>query len=165
MLECDNAFWRFSLKVYGAPGVAAECLELQETLGVDVNVLLFCAWVGAQGRLLNDDAMTAVETGVRGWHDAAVRPLRAVRQGMKSMPEMAHADVAALRKDVAAVELRAEQIEQAMLFAALPALGPLDAAAQATAVPANIGAQLRRRGALYTTPERLISEASRYRAE
>jgi uncharacterized protein (TIGR02444 family) len=48
MLDTGNPFWRFSLAVYKAPGVAAECLALQETLGNDVKVLLFCAFLGAQ---------------------------------------------------------------------------------------------------------------------
>ena len=43
----DNAFWKFSLAVYATPGVAGECLAVQESLGVDVNVLLFCAWLAA----------------------------------------------------------------------------------------------------------------------
>jgi hypothetical protein len=93
-----------------------------------------------------------------------VRPLRAVRQRMKTLHEMAHDDVAALRKDVAAAELRAEQIEQAMLHAALPAVGTLAAAAQAQAVPANVDAYLQRKAASYDAPARLIAEASGYRA-
>jgi uncharacterized protein (TIGR02444 family) len=46
----DNDFWRFSLSVYAAPGVADECLALQDTRGVDVNLLLFCAWLGGARR-------------------------------------------------------------------------------------------------------------------
>lgn len=51
-LEFDNALWRFSLAVYAAPGVAEECLALQETSNIGVNLLLFCAWVGAGRRAL-----------------------------------------------------------------------------------------------------------------
>ena len=51
-MPLDNAFWKFSLAVYAAPGVPEECLAVQERYGVDVNVLLFCAWLafGAQSR-------------------------------------------------------------------------------------------------------------------
>ena len=50
-------------------------------------------------------------------------PLRAARRGIKTLAEAADDDVAALRKDVAALELRAEQIEQAMLYRMAPTLG------------------------------------------
>ena len=39
-LQYDNEFWRFSLAVYKPPDVAAECLALQEAVGLDVNLYL-----------------------------------------------------------------------------------------------------------------------------
>ena len=60
--------------------------------------------------------MAAIEALVQPWRDTAIAPLRAARRGIKTLPEMADDDVAALRKDVAALELRAEQIEHAMLY-------------------------------------------------
>lgn len=117
LLQLDNPFWHFSQKVYAAPGVAAECLALQRDLSIDVNVLLFCAWLGAGRRIsLDAAAMASVDDAVGSWHNTAVCPLRTVRENIKTLPEMAHEDVMALRKQVAASELRAEQIEQAMLF-------------------------------------------------
>jgi uncharacterized protein (TIGR02444 family) len=113
------------LKVYAAPGVAAECLALQRALSIDVNVLLLCAWIGAAKRVALDAAeFASINDAVGPWHDTAVRPLRAVRENIKTLPEMTHDDVQALRKQVAASELRAEQIEQALLHSwaeALPA--------------------------------------------
>jgi uncharacterized protein (TIGR02444 family) len=116
LLQLDNPFWQFSLKVYAAPGVAAECLALQRALSIDVNVLLFCAWIGAVRRVpLDLTSIGSIQDAVGSWHDTAVRPLRAVRESIKTLPEMAHDEVQALRKQVAASELRAEQIEQALL--------------------------------------------------
>ena len=43
----DTPLWAFSLAVYGGDGVAEECLDLQERLGLDVNILLFAAFLGA----------------------------------------------------------------------------------------------------------------------
>ena len=67
------------------------------------------------GTLLGGDDLAAIEALVQPWRDTAIPPLRAARRGIKTLPEMADADVAALRNDVAALELRAEQIEHAML--------------------------------------------------
>ena len=40
-----SPFWRFSLRLYRAPGVGDACIALQETSGVDVNLLLFLLWL------------------------------------------------------------------------------------------------------------------------
>jgi uncharacterized protein (TIGR02444 family) len=108
----DHAFWKFSIAVYAAPGVAAECLALQERYGLDVNVLLFCAWLGSRKIGLTADELASVEAVVKAWHDSVVRPLRSVRQYLKGMPEAER-----LRGRVKAEELDAEKSEQAMLFA------------------------------------------------
>ncbi len=117
MLERDNAFWQFSIAVYAAPGVEAECLALQRAWNIDVNQLLFCAWIGSAANIiLSKKHLNAIAARVRVWHEKAVRPMRAARQSLKTMPEMEQDAVNELRKDIAKIELRAEQIEQALLF-------------------------------------------------
>lgn len=150
-LPRDNAFWQFSLKVYAAPGVAVECLALQDALGIDVNLLLFFAWLGAAHRT----ALTQAEVGraqglVQPWHDQAVRPLRAVRRQLK---EFTSPDCEAFRTRVKGLELEAEQMEQAMLFIhaleAWPAIGTAD---PREAVAANINIYLQSQPAAGAVP-------------
>ncbi|MCF8477413.1 MAG: TIGR02444 family protein [Pseudolabrys sp.] len=117
MLNCDNPFWHFSLAVYDKPDVAGECLDLQSQLNVDVNALLFCAWLGNAHRIkLTGEQLAAIDAHVLDWHRTVVRSLRTVRQAVKPMPAMADDAVKHLRREIVGVELRAEQIEQAMLF-------------------------------------------------
>ena len=140
-LDVDNPFWRFSLAVYGEPGVAEECLAAQAALDIDVNILLFCAWMGAAERVLLDaPQIAAVTRGVEEWHKTVVRPLRAVRQRLKALPAIQHPPVEALRKQVAGDELRAEQIEQAFLFAQADLMsGPHGDLPLEEIVAANVG--------------------------
>jgi len=117
MPQCDNPFWRFSLAVYAAPGVASECLALQDGQGIDVNVLLFCAWLGAIKRFVVLPADIEEFRGeVQQWRDTVITPLRAVRRDVKAIPDSTENDVSTFRQDLAALELRAEQIEQAILY-------------------------------------------------
>jgi uncharacterized protein (TIGR02444 family) len=154
VLELDNPFWRFSLAVYAAPGVADECLALQDTRGVDVNLLLFCVWLGARKVVVTANGLATVEAAARPWREAAVQPLRAARRGIKALAEAEHSDIAALRKDVAALELRAEQIQQAMFYRMAP--GTVDATLSAEqVVRRNLSALL---GPDVATP-RLIAAA------
>ena len=145
-LEIDNAFWRFSLRVYGVPGVAAECLELQDKLGLDVNVVLFAAWLGAErGKVLDPSDLDCIEQALAGWSGDVVRPLRSVRQTLKTLPEIAEPEVQALRKRIAETELFCEQIEQAFLFRLAGEIGH-PASSSAGAARMNIELLLDRRG-------------------
>ena len=75
----DHPFWDFSFDVYMSEGVGAACLELQDAHELDVNILLFCIWVGASGRgSLTTDQMSTVTGAVADWHHEVVRALRTV---------------------------------------------------------------------------------------
>ena len=113
-LQYDNEFWRFSLAVYAEAGVAQECLALQEALGLDVNVLLFCAWCGTRAIALSRAEIGAALGAASDWHENVVRPLRGVRQHIKTLHRD---DFEKFRTKVKGIELEAEQIEQAILFA------------------------------------------------
>jgi uncharacterized protein (TIGR02444 family) len=117
-LELDNPFWCFSLAVYGSAGVSEACLAVQDELRGDVNLLLFCAWLGAARGVRLDEAMIAtLEQRIAAWNEAATHPLRTARRAIKTLPESLDPAVADLRKDAATLELRAEQIAQALLYA------------------------------------------------
>jgi uncharacterized protein (TIGR02444 family) len=113
-LQYDNEFWRFSLAAYGHDDVAEECLRLQQSLGIDINLLLFCAWLGTRGIALSKAEIEAASSAVTAWHENVVRPLRGARQYIKKLERT---DLESYRTKVKGMELDAEQIEQAMLFA------------------------------------------------
>lgn len=151
----DADFWTFSLSVYAAPGVQAECLDLQDRYGVDVNVLLFCAYAGARHRaVLSGADLKQTADLVAGWQQDVVVKLREARRALKPFatePSPIDASAAALREQVKVFELEAERIEQTMLqtwgaerSAAWPRAEP------SVAVTTNIGALL----GMYGTPER-----------
>jgi uncharacterized protein (TIGR02444 family) len=117
LLPLDNPFWQFSLRVYAVPAAAAECLELQRLLAINVNLLLFCSWIAVSRRVgLGAVDIRSIEGEIDGWHTVAVLPLRKIREQIKLLPEMQHQEVQAFRRQVLADELQAEQIEQALIF-------------------------------------------------
>ena len=82
-----HPFWNFSLEIYAADGVSGACLDLQERRGCDVNVLLFCCWLGASGRpTLSADRLRAILAESTPWQARVVGPLREVRRLLKDMP-------------------------------------------------------------------------------
>jgi uncharacterized protein (TIGR02444 family) len=148
----DNPFWAFSLKVYGAPGVADECLALQERFGLDVNLLLFAAYMGAaEGGTLDRGDIAAAAGAVEAWHNETVRALRGVRRALKPPSLDARnplrAQAGLLRTQVKAAELAAEQIEQAMLWQRRAQLAERGRGDPRAALAANIDAVLTHYGA------------------
>jgi uncharacterized protein (TIGR02444 family) len=113
-----HPFWNFSLETYAAEGVAEACLDLQERRGCDVNVLLFCCWLGVSGRpTLTAERLTAILKVSNVWQAEIVRPLRQVRRLLKDKPwtETLPETVDAARRRVADAELAAEHAEQLKL--------------------------------------------------
>ena len=114
-----NPFWDFSIALYRRPGVGDACIALQDRHGIDVNLLLYFAWLGfAQGRKLEGDEVAGLVTSAAAWHDGVVRPLRALRTAMKGDAKGAPPALAErLRGQIKSAELNAERIEQRMLYA------------------------------------------------
>ncbi len=117
----DHPFWDFSLAVYGAPGVPAACLDLQDAHQLDVNILLYCLYLGGSGRAaLSEDEMATVTGAVAAWHADVVRGLRAVRQLLKGgLPPAPETLSEPLRAEVQRLEIDFEHVEQLMLAASL----------------------------------------------
>ena len=113
-----SPFWNFSIAVYGASAVQDECLILQDQFGLDVNLILLCAFLGAvHGVTLTSDDIASVRQEVGQWHEQIVRPLRAARRHLKAI-ELQDADAASaadLRRQVKTAELESERIEQILL--------------------------------------------------
>jgi uncharacterized protein (TIGR02444 family) len=131
----DSPFWRFSLRFYRQPDVAAACIALQDEAGVDVNLLLFLLWNATLSRTLPAASVEDLDRRIGAWRSAAVIPLRDLRRALKAPPPVVEAGAAeAFRTRIKAVELEAERLQQQTMYelaASLPfapAEAPSDAA-------------------------------------
>jgi len=149
----DSTFWSFTVGLYGKPGVASALIGLQDRLGLDVNMLLYCCWAGADGRLLSREDLKAVEAVAEPWQSEVVRPLRALRRRLKGGFAPLPADrVESYRKRVNELEIEGEHIVQNAMGA--QPRGERQAGAASTAqVVANLKAYLRLRHAPVETAE------------
>lgn len=134
-----HPFWRFSLRVYRAPGVQAACLALQDDHGADVNLVLLCAFAGHDGRSLDRRRLRQAMARVGDWQTAVIAPVRAARRALKRHPPPDAQAAQELRKRILGVELELEYVEQSMLadlLARWPA--PLRRSAPRGAIEANL---------------------------
>ena len=115
-MEHQASFWDFSVRTYRKSGVARACLSLQEQLGVDVNVLLYCCWHGCTRGTLDEPAMERILSFAEPWAENVVRPLRAARSWMKTTgrteAHIAGEDCEGLREEIKRAELKAEHLQE-----------------------------------------------------
>jgi len=116
----SNPFWDYSLATYGLDEVANNCLVLQDSFGLDVNLLLYAAWLANMDTRLDGEHLAAVEAEIADWRDQVVKPLRALR---RRLPH--HARAAYVREEIKGLELRVEQQQQDLMFACFQQSGDL----------------------------------------
>lgn len=115
----EHPFWNFSLAVYSTEGVPAELVALQDTFDLDVNIVLFCLWLGFEkGVRLSTEQLDSIYARSTPWHLDTVVPLRGVRRYLKTgtAAQSVAQRAAELRMQVKRLELLSEQIEQAILY-------------------------------------------------
>ncbi|GGE28224.1 hypothetical protein GCM10007276_01780 [Agaricicola taiwanensis] len=116
----EGPHWAFSLAVYGGAGVSDACLHLQDTCGVDVNVMLLCAYRRAQGLAVDEALLAMVETTVDPWREGAILPLRQLRRDLKKgVASVPPETLSFARKKISDAEITAEMVEQELIMRAM----------------------------------------------
>ena len=138
----ESAFWQFSLALYARPRVADACLELQDSAGVDVNVMFYLLFLAIRERQVGRDDVARIDALVAAWRERAVLPLRTLRRRLKTgIAPFPVKDTEPLRSAIKRIELDAEHIEQDMLERLAPASDTgTPAASPAAAARANLAA-------------------------
>jgi len=154
----QHPFWDFSLAVYGHEGVAAACLDLQDRVGLDVNLLLFCLWSGLErGVAFDREGFAPVVIAADAWNESVVQPIRAARRRLKQGSAYLRDDITeGLRRQVLEAEIGCEHGEQLIIAAAAEAV--LAKARQGTvaeAVAANLAVYADAAGFRFSNADRL----------
>lgn len=118
----EQPFWDFTLAHYGAEGVSAAVIGLQERRGADVNLLFYCCWCARTGRgPLSLERLREADDAVAAWRDGVTLPLRRVRDAIKGQEALAAMpDAMEMRRKVLAAEVDAERVAQLAMEAVAP---------------------------------------------
>ena len=110
----STKFWDFSNQLYGKDGVAEICLDLQDKLEVDVNLLLFCYWIACFKNTPSEFEWMQILRFSKSWNMNVIQPLRNARKSITAKLEShpANSAYAELREQVKSNELAAEKIQQ-----------------------------------------------------
>ncbi|HEY2137266.1 MAG TPA: TIGR02444 family protein [Xanthobacteraceae bacterium] len=136
-----SPFWKFSLGYYRGAGVSEACLELQDTCGVDVNVVLFLLWLASQRHVIAADQVKQIADKVRPWQVDVIGPIRALRRMLKSDAPLLDKGAAELfRTKIKAIELESERLQQEAMYALADSLTSAPASSVAAAARQNVAA-------------------------
>jgi uncharacterized protein (TIGR02444 family) len=111
-------FWDWSQQVYARTDMERLLLSLQESHGLNVNLLLWCLWTGAWFEEADEIVIRKAKDVTAEWSRSVTSPLRGVRRFLKAPPaQVAAAEIEPLRAVAKELELSAEKFEQDMLQA------------------------------------------------
>lgn len=83
-IEQRNPLSEFVQEYYQRPGVEKICLELQDSHGLNVCLLLWCIWLEQQSILLTATLLQKAEDTIGHWNNNVVNQLRHVRRTVKT---------------------------------------------------------------------------------
>ena len=123
-IASGNPFWEFSTWAYGEPDVEKSCLALQNRLGADVTMVMYCLWLaqrGTPGGHLARYLGAAIKLS-RDWQRSFVEPLRTCRHNFKDFivntdmggPELSAANI--LRDRIRQSEVDMDQLQMMAMF-------------------------------------------------
>jgi len=116
MTKTPDGFWDWSSRHYALDGVEQKLIKLQDEFGLNVNILLWCAWSATAYDEISDLVLRKAIDLTEHWRRDVTGALRTSRRRLSSPPPQVDKTAAyALREKIKAAELDAEKIEQEML--------------------------------------------------
>ena len=111
--------WQFSLQLY--PQVKPLCLQWQDELGANVNLLLLLCYLEQQQLSLTTAELQQLAAKLENLSAQFTRPLRTLRQNSAAAP-LLPAQQQTLKQALLQAELELEKLEQQLLLQHCPAL-------------------------------------------
>lgn len=107
-----DAFWQFSLTLY--PQVKAICLNWQDELGANVNLLLLLCYLEQRQLSLNPAQIAQLSAKLQQFSTQFTQPLRTLRR--QHCDTLSTEQQQQLKQTLLAAELALEQLEQQLLL-------------------------------------------------
>lgn len=114
-----DKFWQFSLQLYTQ--VKPLCLQWQDELGVNVNLLLLLCYLEQQQLSLSAAQLQQLTAQLDNFSAQFTKPLRALRQNSAVAP-LLPAQQQTLKQALLQAELELEKLEQQLLLRFCPPL-------------------------------------------
>ncbi len=110
-MKTKNPLWRFSKNIYRKERVSETLLYLQDKFSIDVNMILFVAWLASINRSLTTSDIQDALRLVSLWRTEVIIPIRNIRRSVRNF-----SDTEPLYEDVKKLEINTEKEELKILY-------------------------------------------------
>ena len=110
-MKTKNPLWHFSKNIYRKERVSETLLHLQDKFSIDVNMILFIAWLASINRSLTPSDIQDAQKLVSLWRTKVIIPIRNIRRSVRKF-----SDTEPLYEDVKKLEIATEKEELKILY-------------------------------------------------
>ena len=110
-MKTKNPLWHFSKNIYRKERVSETLLHLQDKFSIDVNMILFIAWLASINRSLTTSDIQDAQKLVSLWRTKVIIPIRNIRRSVRKF-----SDTEPLYEDVKKLEIATEKEELKILY-------------------------------------------------
>ena len=116
-----STIWPYVLRLYGVAEFGPAGIALQDSVGADVDILLYLCFLADGARPAARDDVARMDASVKAWRENVVKPVRALRRQLKDGIAPVPLSVSdPIRNIVKNVELDAERIQLETLAREFP---------------------------------------------
>ena len=107
-MKTKNPLWRFSKNIYRKGEVSETLLHLQDKFSIDVNMILFVAWLASINRSITSLDIQDAQKLVSLWRTKIIVPIRNIRRSVRNFPDTdyLYANIKKLEIDTEKEELK-----------------------------------------------------------
>ena len=107
-MKTKNPLWRFSKNIYRKGEVSETLLHLQDKFSIDVNMILFVAWLASINRSITTSDIQDAQKLVSLWRTKMIVPIRNIRRSVRNFPDTdyLYANIKKLEIDTEKEELK-----------------------------------------------------------
>jgi uncharacterized protein (TIGR02444 family) len=108
----EPTIWHYVLQLYGVPEFGPAGIALQDSVGADVDILLYLCFLADRSRAATRADVARMDASIKAWRDHVVKPVRALRRQLKDgIAPIPLAISDPIRGVVKNIELDAERIQ------------------------------------------------------
>ena len=82
----ENPFWQFTIKLWQHIEIRQILLELQDSRGLNINLLLLMLWLAKHNILVSEEQLLLLRAITEPLDDEILQPLRQLRKALKTFP-------------------------------------------------------------------------------
>lgn len=110
VMPTPGSLWEFASHVYGSPAVEQHAISLQDECNANINIMLWCCWLEAEGVRLSANLLDEVLITIDALSIQTVGKLREARRELERSGGFTKVQALSIKKHILNAELAIEKV-------------------------------------------------------